>query len=635
MLRNSSLVALVAATLLFALGIVFLPRLGLDSARAPTGFAVKPDWVPGTRYAYALHWQSLQRVPSLLPQGQGTPSLLEAQLRLSGTLVLRALERNDDGFVLGAALEDVAEHALEFQGQDVLPDEASVTAAFRGHEAWVELSPRGTLRAIRFAPDAPELFKQSLQWLITETFPSLPATEVQARAGAWDSAEATALGHVPAHYAMEPDASLTLRRTRGLYTQLHSAPAGVPPHTVTSEARFTFAPEGHLTDVIHQETVRAEAEDGLDTRELFQLHLRAVTRFESTGKLDLASRSEVRQPGAMYTSTDAEEKLLTQRADGLTFDTLLNDLFTHGNAGEMPENGRWLWRATGLLMLHPERCKELAVYFQDPGTEPSGQALVLDLLVGAGHAEAQAQLRRLVDDPAARRTPQAHGLLFQRLGLVAHPTPETADFVAQHLATAITQNDTDLRDASAHSLGAVVGHLSVDADPTVVARYNQVLTEGLASARAPDAQRTYLRALGNAGLAENIARVLPFADAADPGVREATATALRKTPSPDATATLLHLARAPEQRVQAAALDSLREHPLDAASLTMLRDVVVGGTLRPGSESLVANLLERRLDGGPVVVQALQALSLRAREDPVLRARVLQLLARAALVASR
>lgn len=638
---------LAAAVAVMALGSLLLDDTGSSEAAAQTPaaapapsstaaashpFSPRPDWLAGTRYVYALEWRSEEHaVPPMPSQGPGQKAqAMDGSLRVSGDLVLRALGHDAEGFLLSASLENLREVQLSLSSQP-MPDTATLTAALTGHEALVELTPAGNLRLMRFSPGDPDFFRHTMQWLLTHVQPTLPDDEARARAGRWEVLEDSSRGQVRAVYEVQAGRPLTVRRTRTGYTRLHVAPQqqGAPPQRLESRATFTFS-DGHLSGVDHLEAISARDESGvelLDARELLKLTLREVGRFAVPEDVGLASHTEVRRPGIITTSDRVQRRLLEQRAAGMTMEQLLADLLKHGAHGELPDHNRWLWQATGRLLLEPGRCKELKAAFERPDMGNKGRALVLDLLASAGHAEAQAVMRELLETRAAHEDAQAYELLVQRLGLVERPEKESLEYLVRKYEDAARDGQEHVRNASAYALGAAVGRRG--AEDAEAARYNQLLLNGLGTAGTVEERETYLRALGNAGRAENVSAVMGLEGDPDERVRSAVAAALRKTDSPESTAALLRLAQAPERPVQAEALAALREHSLDAGALGALRELVLSGNLRQGVAPVLVSLLEARLDAGPEVVEMLRYLAQSVKDDPSLRTHILELLARA------
>jgi len=604
-----------------------------SSARA---FTLRPDWPVGTRYVYSLDWRSEQRVQPPMPgQKSGQTDTLQGSVRLSAELVLRSLGRKGESFLLGASLENVREARLEISGQLSL-DAATLKQTLTGHEVLLEVDANGALRSMHFDPKAPDLFKHQLQWLLTHAQPTLPSTEAQRQAGHWEAVEPTSMGQARGTYEVDAEQPLTVNRVRESYTKLYVADGqkGSLPQKLDSSARFSFSEAGHLAGLNHRERLLVHDGAGavlVDSAELLQLTLREVSRFTPPTDLGLAARTEERKPGVITVSAELEQRLLQQRAEGMTMELLVADLLGHAKGGLMPDMNRWLWRATGLLKLEPERCGELAAVFTRPELDSQARAVVLDLLAGAGHAQAQAVLRDLLETPAAQADQANYALFLQRLGMVDAPTPETMEYLARKHATARAGQQEPLRNASAYALGATVGRLPVE--DARAGTYNRLLLEELGAASTSSERVTYLRSLGNAGRPENESAILSHVADADPRVRAAVAAALRTGDSPDSTQALLQLVRATERPVQAEALTALSDRYLDAAALASLRDVVVAGSLRQGTETLLVSLLAERLDGGPAVFQMLQLLERRTSQDPALHTRVMELMVRVSGVA--
>jgi hypothetical protein len=644
-LRSRLLAALIAVSASLSLG------LWLTSADAPASgstaqasapaasaraFTLRPSWPVGTRYVYALDWRSDQRIQLPMPgQSTGEGELLKGSVRLSAELVLRSLGRQGESFLLGASLENVREARLDIAGQLAL-DAATLKQAFAGREVLLTVDSNGALRSMHFDPKAPDFFKHQFQWLLTHAQPTLPSTEAQRNAGRWEAVEPTTLGQARGSYETNAEHPLTVNRVREGYTKLYVAAEqkGALPQKLDSSARFTFSEAGHLEAMNHQERLLAHDGAGavlVDSAELLQLTLREVSRFTPPADLGLAARTEERKPGVITVSADLEQRQLQQRAAGLTMELLKADLLKHAQGGLMPDMNRWLWRATGLLKLEPARCGELAAVFARPEMGAQARAVVLDLLAGAGHAQAQAVLRDLLETPAAQADETHYALFLQRLGMIDAPTPESMEYLARKHATARAGQQESVRSASAYALGAAVGRLPVE--DAQAGTYNRLLQEELAAASTSAERVTYLRSMGNAGRPENESAILSHVADSDPQVRAAVAAALRKGDSPDSTQALLQLVRASERPVQAEALTALSERYLDAAALASLRDAVVAGGLRQGTETLLVSLLADRLDGGPAVFQMLQALERKSTQDPTLHARVMELMVRVSGVA--
>jgi hypothetical protein len=312
----------------------------------------------------------------------------------------------------------------------------------------------------------------------------------------------------------------------------------------------------------------------------------------------------------------------------MTVDDTLEVLATAGDPDAIPDLGRFARRAIAALKLEPERAGEVALAFRRKDARPALRELMLDLLVGAGHAQAQATLRELIQSPEAREHEASHALMVQRAGFLEHPEPETGRMLAQLHAQARTSGDTGGERASSYALGALVSHLPPGAPE--VSEYLGVLEDSLARAESAEERLHSLRALGNTGTERVLELTSPHLRADEADVRAAAAEALRRSPQEVATRMLLDALEGERERaVQSALLDALDGRSLGMPELERLRAWVVAGRLAPGAESTLLNVLSHRLEGSAPVIQMLQALSLRPGQQPATRARVLALMAQA------
>lgn len=613
----SALVVAAVATAAFVLTRRTAPAAGVEAPAAPFTFQYR--WPAGTRYVYRLGWRADQDARVTLPgAAQAMPFHVTASL--DANLVVRSLGSSGAGTVLGLSFEDFREHQFVFSGRALLPDAAAVDATFKRREALAEVGADGAVHALRFAPGDPDVFKHVVQGLMTDATLALPATA----ASAWTATEVAPAGRARSEYRVVRASPPTIERTRPAYEQLDMLRAArIAPHQLDSRATFVLDPAGYLRSVAHHEAIALEAQGtSLRGTTALTLDLISVTSFAPPARVELASRSDVRRPGEHVTDDRMRQRMLEQRAAGLTVDALKEDL-RRAVGGRVPDHNAWLWHATGALLLHPERCHELAEVFADPSLDGPGRALVLDVLAGAGSPEAQETLRALLDSPASKQDLKERVLLLQRLSLVEHPTPETVRYAAERFAAA----EGPERIADGYSLGAVLGHLKANGEGTEQVReLGGQLVDGLRRARTPTDEQTYLRALGNAGLPEATAEIIAHAGSPDADVRAAAASALRKIPAPEATAALIDLAGARESDVQAAAFDALRGRTLSSGELDRLAALAAAGKVDERNLGLLVAAVSPSA-GNAAGRAVLQALAPRITRDAALRARVQALLA--------
>ncbi|NTX51349.1 HEAT repeat domain-containing protein [Myxococcus sp. CA039A] len=581
------------------------------------------QWTQGEERVYRFVWDDLQRVSLPLPSA-GESSTLDGTLHLEGSLTLQALEVRPTGTRLHLALKSLERHEAVLSGQVLLPDAAAVAAHLpQTASAWVELDARGALLAVRFSEAEPPMFRQLTQTLAAELFP----TELR-DASEWSAVESTQTGDVEAHFRFEGDGDARLTRRRSRYHKLRAAGGNAPfQQDLRSLTRFERTPEGRMAGVFHDESLDASRTDG---GALMSRRMRLRVEFASRQlKPLLATGGEktiIRQPAQIAFEGDPEVALLRSQADGMTMDRVLQVLSSATSAEAIAGLDGFVRRAIAALKLEPERVRELAVSFQRKGVSPGLRELTMDLLAGAGHAEAQATMRALLQSPAAREHEASFGLMVQRAGFLREPEPETGRMLTAMNAQARAANDVGAERASAYALGGVISHLS-PGDPEV-ATYARPLEAALRDARSDEDRTHALRALGNTGLESVLDQAGPHLRAESAEVRAAAAESLRRAPQEVATRMLLDsLGFEKDRAVQSALLDALDARALDAADLERLRGWVVSGQLASGAESTLLNVITHRLDGSAPIYQMLQALALRPGQQSSLRARIMSLMA--------
>lgn len=582
-------------------------------------------WRVGEAHTFHLVWDDLTRValPMTGPDAS-RPSLLEGAFHLDGELTLQALESRATGTRLRLTLQRLERHEALLAGQPLLPDAAAVQTHLPDTaSAWLELDARGGLQAVRFSEAEPPLFRQFAQTLAAELFPS----ELR-DAAAWTTTESTQTGDVEAAFAFEgaDAARLTRRRTR--YQTLRAAGAAtVARQELGSLTSFDRDGDGHLVAVTQDEVLDAM---GVDGRTLVSRRLRLRLTYQSREMRPLPPSGEdkgvIRMPSQIAFEVDPEVAALKGQADGMTVDELLETLENASGPEAIAGLDVFARRAVAALKLEPGRSQELARLFLKSGTHPGMRELMLDLLVGAGHAQAQATLRTLLQAPQAREHAGAYVMMVQRAGFLAKPEPETGVMLNGLLGRAKAEHDVPVERAASYALGAWSSHLRPDSAEARDAL--RTLENGLAQATGDEARAHALRALGGTGAERLVDVASPHLRAESPEVRSAAADALRRAPQELATRLMLDALETETDRgVQRALLDALNTRSLDASALEHLRAWVVAGRLAAGEEAALVAVAAQHLDGGAPVFQMLQALALRPGMQGPTRARVLSLMA--------
>ncbi|MFY2557094.1 HEAT repeat domain-containing protein [Corallococcus terminator] len=581
------------------------------------------QWTQGEERVYRFVWDDLQRVSLPMP-ASGESTTIDGTLHLEGSLALQALEVRPTGTRLRLTLKSLERHEAILSGQALFPDAATLASHLpESASAWVELDARGALMAVRFSEAEPPMFRQLTQTLAAEMFP----TELR-DAAQWNAVESTQTGDVEAHFRFEGDGDARLTRRRSRYQKLRAAGESTPfQQDLRSLTRFERTPEGRLAGVFHDESLDASRPGG---GALMSRRMRLRVDFASRELKPLLATGEaksiIRLPSQIAFEGDPEVSLLRSQADGMTMDRVLQVLSSAKSAEAIADLDGFVRRAIAALKLEPERARELSAVFLRKGVSPGLRELTMDLLAGAGHAEAQATMRELLQSPVAREHEGAFGLMVQRAGFLREPEPETGRLLTAMHAQARAANDVATERASLYALGGVISHLS-PGDPEV-AKYVRPLEAALRDARSDEERMHALRALGNTGLESVLDQAGPHLRADSAEVRAAAAESLRRAPQEVATRMLLDSLDFEKVRdVQSALLDALDARTLDAADLERLRGWVVSGQLASGAESTLLNVITHRLDGSAPIYQMLQALALRPGQQSSVRARIMSLMA--------
>lgn len=236
----------------------------------------------------------------------------------------------------------------------------------------------------------------------------------------------------------------------------------------------------------------------------------------------------------------------------------------------------WRSAAFAILRLNARECELLGQVFEDDAIVEERRVLVLDLLAGAGTAEAQAVMRRLLALGIARRDARMFVTFVQRLGFVEHPDAATLRLLTCVLAES-RDEQPEIRAACAYALGAAAGQAFRAGDAEAAVRASDALRRGLRAADSACERASLLTALGNAGIPHDLPVILRHVHDVEARVRAAAALALRKIHEAEARAALVEMLADPEDRVAGAAVLSLCEHALDPRDLERVAELVLGG----------------------------------------------------------
>jgi len=577
----------------------------------------------GQVYTYSVDWNVDQKNRIVSPQKTGatTEAQVEGSLSLKGKLELRSYGKRGDAFVLGVRLGAVDHLAWKVFGQEILKADASAKA-FEGFEAFLELAPSGKVARTHFPNEATSEWKSFAQWLITELEFTLPTNAPDWERGNWFEEENTALGRVHSEYKRIGQDGLDMARERPYFIELSGADVQATTQEGKEGATATLAEQGHLETLTTLAswvlsdgtgpTVKYDKKLKLDLLEVRSDPPRAMPNFKGA----YAAFNVGDSPAA----TSSSRQALLNRVGNMTVGDMVSDVLAFSNGGRMDH--QWMWQATGLLALQPDATRDLEEAYADPELTTLGKGFVLDMLASVGHDEAQASLRKLVDMKAEGATEEDRAVLFNRVSLLSSANRETAEFVAEKFDAHAGEDLTPMRVASTYALGAVVNRQAEAGDKAGALELNHKLEEALRGAKNSSDKELALRAMGNAGLEENVDRLVEHTKSDDGAVRAAAADALRKNHTEDSVAALLELLKDPEWRVQQAALSSLTYYQLTVQESQRVEGYVVAGVVSPQNDPLLVNVLAKNATPEHPFAAGFGLILERNRENGQLAARI-------------
>ena len=242
----------------------------------------------------------------------------------------------------------------------------------------------------------------------------------------------------------------------------------------------------------------------------------------------------------------------------------------------------------GLLRLDPTLATDVVSFASDPSVEGQGHAFALQLLGGAGHAEAQTAMRDILSLPNVQAD-SGYDQLVQRGVLVSELTEDSVAFYAELAA----DEDPSVSLSASNVMASAANQALERGDTARSAELARRFVEDFEEASSAEERRERMRVMGNT---EDPSMADPILEASyddDPNIRGAATRGLRNQTGPEVDDRLFELALDGDVHVRRHALESMTEHGM--------------GGPRPGTRSRLRSL----------------PASLRARRAPPLaRARV-------------
>lgn len=585
---------------LLVAGLVAFFLRGGPATPAPVSAA---QWPVGTEKTYRLTLRAHAELPGVDPRGPAAPS----DLVTTGLVRLRSY-RADGGFLkLGLSLARLDEATMTVFGEPAMQDRAALVAALTSGEAVLTVRPEGDLVDVDFTPGSHNLFKTFAQTLAGEL-------QLPVRDGAtWTVVDTTLRGKAEATYQRTADG---FRRTRPRYVKLTAFGQGLREVTVAAETRFVVG-AGGLTSLDSREALGGFTPEGAPVQSALELSLEPVDAAPLAAVLP--TQLEDSSPGEVVRPADWKAQMLAQRIAGLTPQQMMDGVAMNAAGASVESVARFLPRASGLLLQHPELCLALAERAKAPTTPAKERVFALELLAAAGSAEAQAAMRDILSSEALTNDP-ARVERFQRLSLLRRPTAETVAYAGE----AWRRGSPAERQTLALVVGATAGMLSRTGGEAEAGPWVAELRQALQGARDLEERRALVGALGNAGLESAVPDVLAALRSPDEALRADAVIALRKTPVPEARQAAVQALQDPALPVKAEAVELLRRWKPDDAERAALIAAVRAGRLPMSVLHEVVSALEP-FAAQPDVKAFFEWLSVQREADPSLqrRARVL------------
>lgn len=468
---------------------------------------------------YTQRFQIVYRDESLVHPQPDQDFALRGLAAWSGTLHLTP-DRDARGDHLRAHLSDVQVERFQIMGQD----RPQALWPLEGAQARITLDADGGLGEAQIAAGVDEIAGRVLAALLAQL-----QLQLQPGQGRWQATHRDALGDGAVRYtATEGAGRWSLRRSRQGYEAINLAPSLLGEiQRAESEGALHADAEGRLQRL--HEAAKLQILDAQD-RPLAAASL--TLTLQRLGQDPAAALAAVTWADAAEGQAPRPaDQRLRERVGDLTLEAVLDALPHRAGAETLPDHPRWLWRAVGLLRLHPALCGELVdrVLAADHGFESS--RLALDLLASAGHGEAQAAMIRLLE--ASSHGGADRHRMVQSFLMVERPTTEAAQFLARTYAAG---GDGAL--AAANALGGVAARLHDHGEPAAAAQAVAQLKAGWAAASDEGARYGHVVALGNTGHPEALPALSSASADAIPSIRQAAARGLSRLDSAEATEAL-------------------------------------------------------------------------------------------------
>jgi hypothetical protein len=581
-------------------------------------------FVPGERLSFSLSYdsESASDFGAVFAKAGGRAPNVPSPMKQSfvttvrATMTVTVLGRDND-VVTAAVRFAEAEVALKVNGLDAESDAARI-AADLGRPVFARINRRGRVVSVLGDPvlgTTSRGYVSSLLAIVQFVFPA----DWRPSSGSWTVEEDGPNGTAVVQYRRTAPGE-TPKTADSLITFIKSKekdlPAPKKAFSKTREISRTVLPKGEVEATFDTARGRLVSLDGTETED-FLVNEQPVGRARNT--IHLAYRGTDRpNAGEMTALADAERAMAAvaapvslstdvaaenleaasygQDLGDATLESLLAELKAADETGGPRFDTTPLYlKFRALIFLHPETCAALGDVLSRARTDGLAMKVLTTALNAIGHPEAQSALA----DAALKRSSDEKALfkLLFTLSTVERPTPEAE----QTLRTLMDGNpDPNVVVMARLSLGSMARRLAVTAPDRATALV-QKFCDGLAAARTPEVQKSYLLALGNAGSAAALSAVRPFVGDANPDLRAAAVRSLRFVTSSEAESVILRaLSSDPEAEVRAQAVEALADRDMTPEAFAVEKDSFLNDASVRVRLALMKNLWKARSRFGGV-----------------------------------
>ncbi len=581
--------------------------------------SLKYDFETGKRYSYKLAYKSENKTH--IPQLEGGKTL-SGSMNCTFLVDFIPFKKENGYFFLHLVTRDIQECNVFFNGNNIINSSGQSEFEFKNRVAVLKIHESGKIKKVFFRKQERDIFKNTIMLLAGEL------QMIFGENGSWKKREVNQYGRYDSLYERKGMgfSSARVLKKKEKYSTL-SAVNGSLSHfsqDVDSSMKMDFSLDGYPEKIEGFEKSVVRDTTGVEFFNLntsFLFEMVSFSKFQNDYNFELPDYKKMSDatPGKIDVSEKKERELLEKRAMGISAPDIAEAFDDLAQIGDMHDKSGFWWKASGFLKLHPERSEDFVKIFQKKKITYKPKMFVLGILVSAGHPQAQAAIRKILDLPSTKADPM-YSLYFQNISHIKNPDRETVDYVKNFYMQ--TRSSGEMRTTASLTAGAVASRLYRNGDRSEAEKMRTHIVEDLKSART-DGEREYLLdGIGNMGMEENTDEVVQFVGSKNPRIRASVANALRRVQTGETEEILFDLVKDRASVVQRKSISVLYSYNLDSERITDLKKNVVDGTIRENSYLDVIHLMAKYPNETENMEEALLGMKERGVSDKSVLARI-------------